>query len=126
MIKFLGNQHITSSVHDVIVIGSYDGLESEQYFDVLDFFFEKISKGVEFTVDGILNKLKLVDISDMSFRHKIYQIGSSSGNYILPSLPLHRDQIGDVLYPKKLISRYEEQKVIIQNNPNPSPELAQK
>jgi len=52
----------------------------------------------------------------MSFRNKAYQTSEITGQYPLATLPIHADQIGDILWPRKLVPRSDRTQYVSQTN----------
>jgi len=64
-------------------------------------------KNMTFELDGKAIGVVFVNIGDMSSRWSIFQIGGANSDYPLITLPLHKDQQGDVfLNPSGLCRRY--------------------
>lgn len=80
-----------------------------------------------FELDGKAIGVVFVNIGDMSSRWSIFQIGGANSDYPLITLPLHKDQQGDVfLNPSGLCRRYAIQSryvnQFIKDKTNPGPE----
>lgn len=85
---------------NAIPIFSYHGPEEYELMKVLISEFLDSLNDFTFQLGGRMINVHFVGIGDMSARAKIYQIGTPGGDYPLSTLPLHKDQQGDVsLFP---------------------------
>jgi hypothetical protein len=105
-IKFIGKgREVEDTVKSVFVLGSIDGVETNEYLQILsEHVFKKLAGRVDL---GIINgkncTLELIDVSDMSFRCKAYQNSSPSGTYVNPAMIVHKDMVGDILWPRATV-----------------------
>lgn len=118
-IKIVHNPLINESIHNAIPIFSYHGPEQYEFMEALISDFLASLNDFTFQLGERTIKVVFVGTSDMSARSKIYQIGTPGGDYPLSTLPLHKDQQGDVwLNPTKLASRFDEQKQLLAAYPS--------
>lgn len=116
--KIVNNPHLTDSSLLCIPMLSYHGPEEYEYLEPLtSFFMKKLADLKEIVVGGKRLSIISKGVGDMASRVKMYQMGSISGAFPLTSLPLHKEQYGDVsLWPRSFHPRYSTQLRLVESS----------